>query len=188
MRPHERRSVQGLFQHPRLISLIITLFRLYLIFMRSQILPLALVLALCGCSRPRTMASSQNEQKGVFSVNVQLSDAAAKKLIDSEETIIIAGNFTGHPKQGTETRYLDIKSGDVVLGDVKEVIRPGQPATLVQPPLNADDLAQIDSQGPHILIEVYSGRRSSKNNLLDCDSYDGSFESIRGRTVSSAAN
>jgi hypothetical protein len=63
-----------------------------------------------------------------FTVDVQLSEAARKKLIDSKETIIVAGYFTGHPTQGTEVRYLDIKSGDVVLGDVKQEIYPGETA------------------------------------------------------------
>ena len=82
--------------------------------MRHHGLPLALLLVLCGCNRPRTAVPSQTEHRELFSVNVQLSEAASKKLIDRKETIIVAGYFTGHPKQGTEVRYLDIKSGDVV--------------------------------------------------------------------------
>jgi hypothetical protein len=151
--------------------------------MRHQILPLALVLLLCGCNRPRTATPSQSEHRGLFSVNVHLSEAASTKLIDNNETIIVAGTFTGHPKQGTEARYLDIKSGDVVLGDVTQEIRPGETAIFDQLNLNPDALARIDPQGPHILMDVYSGRRSSKDNLLDCDDYDGGFESIRGRTI-----
>ena len=151
--------------------------------MRHHGLPLALLLVLCGCNRPRTAAPSQTEHRELFRVNVQLSEAASKKLIDSKETIIVAGYFTGHPKQGTEVRYLDIKSGDVVLGDVKQEIAPGETAIFDQLNLNPDALAKIDSQEPHILMNVYSGRRSSKNNLLDCDYYDGSFESVRGRTI-----
>ena len=151
--------------------------------MRLHILPLAFLLLLGGCSRPRSAAPSQSEHRGLFSVNVELSGAARKKLIDSKETIIVAGSFTGHPKQGTETRYLDIKSGDVDLGDVKQEIRPGETAIFDQLNLNPDALAQIDSQGQHILMDVYSGRKSSKNNVLYCDDYDGSFESLRGRTI-----
>jgi hypothetical protein len=116
-------------------------------------------------------------------VKVQLSDAARKKLIESKETIIVAGYFTGRPKQGIEARFLDIKSGDVVLGDVKSEIRPGETAVFDELNLNPDALARIDSQGRHILIDVYSGRRSSKDNLLDCEVYDGAFESIHGRTI-----
>jgi hypothetical protein len=118
-----------------------------------------------------------------FTVDVQLSEAARKKLIDSKETIIVAGYFTGHPTQGTEVRYLDIKSGDVVLGDVKQEIYPGETAIFNEVNLNPDALSRIDSEGPHILTNVYSGRRSSKDNLLDCEDYDGSFDSIRGRTI-----
>jgi hypothetical protein len=151
--------------------------------MRHHILPLALVLLLCGCNRPRTATRSQSEHPGLFRVNVQLSEAASAKLIDNNETIIVAGTFTGHPKQGTEARYLDIKSGDVVLGDVRQEIRPGETAIFDQLNLNPDALARIDSQGPHMLLDVVSGRRSSKDNLLDCDDYDGGFESIRGRTI-----
>jgi hypothetical protein len=159
------------------------LFALYLNFMQGSRLTLALVLLLAGCNRPRTVAPSESEHRALFGVNVQLSEAASKKLIDSRETIVVAGDFTGHPKQGTEARYLDIKSGDVVLGEVRQEIHPGETALFYQLNLNQDALARIDSQGPHILTDVVSGRRSSKDNLLDCDDYDGSFESIRGRTI-----
>jgi hypothetical protein len=153
------------------------------IFMRHHILPLALLLLLCGCNRPHTAAPSHSEHRGLFSVNVQLSEAANRKLIDNKETIIVAGDFTGHPKQGAEARYLDIKSGDVVLGDVKQEIRPGETAIFEHLDLKPDALARIDSQEPHVLIDVYSGRKSAKDNLLYCDDYDGGFESIRGRTI-----
>src|ERR1700733_8001915 len=99
--------------------------------MRCSIL-LALVPILCGCSGPPPKAPSDSDrgieqQKNVaaaFSVNVQLSEGAMKRLVDSKETIIVAGAFTGHPKQGTEVKYLDIKSGDVIVGDVQREIRP----------------------------------------------------------------
>jgi hypothetical protein len=146
-------------------------------------LPLALPLLLLGCDHQRTATPSQSEHRGLFNVNVQLSEAASKKLVDQKDTIIVDGSFKGHPKQGTEAQYLDIKSGDVILGDVKQEIRPGETATFDRLNLNPDALSRIDSQGPHILMDVYSGRRSSKDNLLSCDDYDGSFESIRGRTI-----
>jgi hypothetical protein len=142
-----------------------------------------LALLLFGCNHPRAATPSQSNHRGLFSVNVQLSEAASKKLIDNKETIIVDGSFTGHPKQGTEARYLDIKSGDVILGDVKQEIHPGETATFGQLNLNPDALARIDSQGPHVLMDAVSGRRSSKDNLLYCDDYDGSLESIRGRTI-----
>lgn len=114
---------------------------------------------------------------------MQLSDAARRRLLASKETIIVSGSLTGHPNPGIDPRYLDIKSGDVDLGEVKQEIRPGETAIFDQLNLNPDALARVDSQSPHILMDVYSGRRSSKDNLLDCDDYDGGVEQIRGRTI-----
>jgi hypothetical protein len=166
--------------------------------MRYMIFALGLISMLWACSGPRTAGRSESGKgsadernspaPGVspsfqFGVKVQFADAATKKLIDSQETIIVAGYFTARPKQGTEARYLDIKSGDVVLGDVRSEIRPGESAIFDELNLNPGALARMDSQGPHILINVYSGRKSSKDNLLDCEDYDGAFGSIHGRII-----
>ncbi len=164
--------------------------------MRNAIFSLGLMLLMVGCTEHRA-GHSESEQRAAnernkaaatvpaspeFSVNVRLSDAAKKKLIDSKETIIVAGYFTGHPKHGTERRYLDIKSGQVDLGDVEVEIHPDETAMFNDLKLKPDALARIDS-GPSILIDVFSGRKSSKDNLLYCEVYDGSFESIHGRTI-----
>jgi uncharacterized protein YcfL len=109
--------------------------------MRNAIFSLGLMLLVVGCTEHRA-GHSESEQRTAneqnkasvtipaspeFSVNVRLSDAAKKKLIDSKEMIIVAGYFTGHPKQGTERRYLDIKSGQVDLGDVEVRFTPTKP-------------------------------------------------------------
>jgi hypothetical protein len=117
-----------------------------------------------------------------FSVDVQLSDAARKKLIEDKETIIVLVFFAGHPKEGTEARFLD-KIGEVFLGNMKREIRPGETATFEQINLDSDALARIDSEGPAVFIQVASGRRSSKDNLLICEHYEGGFESVIGRTM-----
>ena len=82
-------------------------------------MPLVLLLILIGCGDRRTTPPLQSEHHDEgeqidpslhvpflpqFSVDVQLSEAAKKKLIDSKEAIIIAAYLTGHPKQGTEPR------------------------------------------------------------------------------------
>ena len=159
--------------------------------MRYSVSFLALVQLLLGCSNPTASLQSgspqsADQQRNIgapFSVNVQLSEPAREKLTDSKETIIVAGYFTGHPKEGTEARYLDIKSRDVNLGDVQQEIWPGQTAVFNQLNLDPDAVSRIDSRGPHILIDVFSGRKSSKDNLLDCEDYDEQFESLRGRTI-----
>jgi hypothetical protein len=41
----------------------------------------------------------------------------------------------------------------------------------------------VDSNGPQLLINVYSGRKSSPNNLLDCGIYEGPLAAIQGTSV-----
>lgn len=164
--------------------------------MRIAIFSLGFMVLVAGCTKhhaghseseqapanERNKAAATVPASPVFSVNVRLSDAAKKQLIDNQETIIVAGYFTVHPKQGTERHYLDIKSGQVDLGDVEVEIRPGETATFNDLKLNPNALDRIDSV-PSILIGVFSGRKSSKDNLLDCEVYDGSLDSIHGRTI-----
>src|ERR1700719_1192820 len=117
-----------------------------------------------------------------FSVYVQLSKAARKKLTQDKETIIVLVCFMGYPKEGTEARFLS-KPGYVLLGEVRREIQPSETATFEPINLRSDAFAQIDSRGPLIFIEVYSGRKSSKDNLLDCEDYEGSLESVLERTM-----
>jgi len=152
---------------------------------------LALVPLLLGCNRPLASSQSGSDQTvdqqknigAVFSVNVQLSERAKKQLTEGKETIIVAASFTGHPKEGTEAKYLDIKSREVNLGDVQQEIWPGQTAVFNQLNLDPDAVSRIDLQGPHILVDVFSGRKSSKDNLLSCEDFDEQFELLRGRTI-----
>jgi hypothetical protein len=41
----------------------------------------------------------------------------------------------------------------------------------------------FDSQGLQLLINVYSGRKSSPNNLLDCGIYEGALKAIQGQSI-----
>jgi hypothetical protein len=41
----------------------------------------------------------------------------------------------------------------------------------------------VDSSRPQLLINVYSGRKSSPNNLLDCGIYEGSLAAIQGQSI-----
>jgi hypothetical protein len=118
-----------------------------------------------------------------FSVELQLSDAARKKLVDNNETIIVRGYFMGNPKEGAEARFLR-KPDHVCLAEMRREIWPGETATFEQINLNPEALAQIDSQGPRVSISVVSGRRSSKGNLLYSEHYyEGDFDSVRERTI-----
>jgi hypothetical protein len=168
-------------------------FVLYFVVMRCVPILLASMLLMgCNSSAPKSGTDQKAEERksiagsdesSQFRVSVELSENARKKLDASKETIVVAAYFTGRPKEGVEARYLDIKSGDIGLGNTEQEINPGQTAVFRELNLNTDAMSQIDSKGPQVLLNVVSGRRSSKNNLLGCTVYQGSLQSVRGETI-----
>jgi hypothetical protein len=117
-----------------------------------------------------------------FGVRVTLSEKAEAKLTASKETIIVAGYLTGYPKKQAAKKYID-EMGQVGLGTIKVEIQPGQVAHFGEVKMKKDALAQIDVNGPQLLINVYSGRKSSKDNLLDCGIYEGALKPVEGTTI-----
>jgi len=103
-------------------------------------------------------------------------------LTASKETIIVAGYLVGDPKKQAAKKYID-EMGQVSLGTIKTEIQPGQVAHFGEVKMKKDALAQIDDNGPQLLINVYSGRKSSKDNLVDCGIYEGALKPVEGTTI-----
>ena len=117
-----------------------------------------------------------------FTVNVTYSQKAMATLVERKETVIAVGYLYGFPKQGTPKKYVD-SVGQVDMGEVKAEIAPGAPAAFDRIKLDPAIVKWFDSQGLQLLINVYSGRKSSPDNLLDCGLYEGSLEGIQGQTI-----
>jgi hypothetical protein len=117
-----------------------------------------------------------------FTTVVTLSDSAKKRLVESKETIVVAAYVSGTPKEGAPKRYVN-EMGEVELGDATREIAPGEDAKFGRISLNKDALAQTDRKDPQLLINVYSGRKSSKDNLLWCSLYQGSLQAVQGDEV-----
>jgi len=117
-----------------------------------------------------------------FTVNVTFSESAKKKLVESKETVIVAGYLSGNPKKGALKRYVS-EIGDVSLGTIEAEIAPGEIAKFGEVKLKEDARKQTDGADPQLLINVYSGRKSTQDNLLDCGIYEGSLESVQGKSI-----
>jgi hypothetical protein len=120
-----------------------------------------------------------------FTVEVSLSDRARHKLVERKETILAVSYFTASPRKGiTPKSYKKLLSrpGPLGLGEVEVEAKPGESLRFGAIRLDSSALAVIDGQGPRLLLNVVSGRRSSEDNLLLCDIFEGSLESVQ-RTV-----
>jgi hypothetical protein len=156
-----------------------------------------MLLAALGCSRQppasaehsEAVSPQQNREPATatsglagFTVNVSLSEKARRKLIESKETVIVAGFFTGNPKPGALKQYVS-EMDQVDLGEIKAEVAPGEKATFQAIDLKKDAFEQTDKQDPQLLINVFSGRKSSQNNLLDCGIYEGPLKPVQGGSI-----
>ncbi len=117
-----------------------------------------------------------------FTVTVTYSQKAMATLVAGKETVIVVGYLYGFPIQGTPKQDVD-HVGQIDMGEVKKEIAPGATAKFDSVKLNQPMMKWMDSQGPQLLINVYSGRKSSPNNLLDCGIYEGSLQAIQGQSI-----
>jgi hypothetical protein len=117
-----------------------------------------------------------------FTVKLTFSDKASNTLLARKETVIVAAYLWGYPKPGTPKHLID-DIGQVDLGEVKSEVAPDKDAAFGDFQLKKDPLQQVDSRGPQLLINVFSGRKSSPNNLLDCGIYEGPLKSAREANI-----
>jgi hypothetical protein len=117
-----------------------------------------------------------------FTVKITYSEKAMATLVAGKETVIVAGYLTASPIAGTPKQYVD-RMGEIGLGEVDREIAPGAIATFSNVKPTPAMMKWVDSQGPQLLINVYSGRKSSPNNLLDCGIYEGSLAAIQGQSI-----
>jgi hypothetical protein len=117
-----------------------------------------------------------------FTVTITYSQKAMATLVAGKETVIVVGYLYGSPIPGTPKQDVD-HVGQIDMGEVKEEIAPGAIAKFDKVKLNAPMLKWLDSQGPQLLINVYSGRKSSPNNLIDCGIYDGPLQAVQDQSI-----
>jgi hypothetical protein len=117
-----------------------------------------------------------------FTVAITYSQKAMATLTSSKETVIVDGDLYGFAKPGTPKQDAD-HMGEVYMGEVKDEIAPGATATFKNVQTKQANAKWIDSRGVQLLINVYSGRKSSPNNLLDCGIYEGPLKDVQGTTI-----
>ena len=115
-------------------------------------------------------------------VDVTLSDKAKKELMDRKETLRAFGYYSGSPMPGALKKYVD-DEGEIGLGAFDVEFALGSSARIPKVTGKRDAFEQTDKETPIVLITVVSGRKSSKNNLLDCGIFEDRLEKIRDGRV-----
>ena len=121
-------------------------------------------------------------QQPGFDVKVRLSPRAKAELVAKNETIVVDASFVAGPKAGTPKKYIGEDGQVMGLGDQRVEVAPGTTARFAHLLANREALAWVEGP-PAVLINVYSGRKASKDNLLDCGVYEGPLSTIADSVV-----
>lgn len=128
----------------------------------------------CGVVLLSSCPIGAAENRFALSVQISLSRRAAAKLAATSEAMIVSASYYGNPIPTAEKEADEI--GQIDLG-TENVEAPGKGGTVyvTGTKVNRDHLRWL--KGPVLLnVNVYSARRSSPDNILACDFFDGELD------------
>ena len=113
-----------------------------------------------------------------FEIEVSLSPKAEKKLKEDNETVIVSAMFSGTPKDTLSNEYqfmgLSVKNYDIELTTQRI-------ARFDKVRFHSSILNKLSDADIFLLINVFSGRRSSENNILDVEILDNKMSVVKGK-------
>lgn len=102
-----------------------------------------------------------------FEIEVSLSPKAREKIIADKETIIISIYFTGIPKDSSTAKFEE--DGSFYVASAEKELLYGQVARFDSIRIPKIIYDQLSNKDIDLGVNVYSGRKSSQNNLLNCE-------------------
>lgn len=113
-----------------------------------------------------------------FEVNIVLSAKAAATLAARHEAMVIMVDYYGWPKKGSQ-KHAD-EMGQIGFGPSRDIPIPGIAGRYAVPAVRLDPQHLGWLEGPvQVNVNIASARKSSDDNLLDCDIIDGPLAEAR---------
>lgn len=123
------------------------------------------------------------EQDMSFDVEVTLSEQAAARLDAAKEGIIVYASYYGDPKPSAAKHVDEI--GMIDLSPENEQVElpsSGGLAHVTGATVDKKRFAWLDGP-PKVNVNVFTARKSSPDNLLECDLIDGPVAEVRKETI-----
>jgi len=102
-----------------------------------------------------------------FEIEIVLTDKAKERITNSGETIKISIFYYGYPKD--EKNANSEKDGTLYLTGTEKEISYGQIARFENVKISKKDYKELIDKDFKLNLNVFSGRKSSQDNLLDCE-------------------
>ena len=112
-----------------------------------------------------------------FEIEVNLSAKAEEKLKVNNETIIVSAAFTGIPKDTTSKDYL--QWGEIAIAHSEIELKNNRIAKFQNVKFSKARYNSLANKDIDLLINIFSGRRSTNVNLLDCDILQDKMSNVK---------
>lgn len=111
-----------------------------------------------------------------FALTLKLSDKLKSELAAKNETIIVRVAYYGEPNEAGASEVDEM--GQIALGEEEHEVTPADaPVEISGAAVPAAKLALIAGK-PSVNVNIFSGRKSSEDNLISCDFIDGPVEEL----------
>lgn len=114
-----------------------------------------------------------------FEIEIKLNESAEKKIVDEKESIIVQAYFLGIPKDTTLKEYID--EGKIGIGSRRVELFESRVAKFENLKISKKDYEGLKDRNFEVLINVFTGRRSSQFNLINCDLLQDGIDNIKGK-------
>jgi hypothetical protein len=170
---------------------IVTLFQ-SLLFMKNLIPGMLLLTSFLACTSPGGAPAAVGQPLGDYllvgdsvviptvTINLEVSPTAAQQLINDKETIIVDATFSGQPIDKST-----IEEGDgfgLIVADVKTELTDTRSVKLENIKFSKKMYDALEDKDIELLINVYSGRRASENNILECGIVNDKMSKLKGKS------
>ena len=116
-----------------------------------------------------------------FEIALDLSPEAEVKLKADKETVIVSAMFSGKPKDTTSDEYQFM--GEISIQNYNVELTDQRIARFENVRFHSSVLNKLADKDISFLINVYSGRRSTENNILDCEFLQDKMSVITGKRI-----
>lgn len=124
------------------------------------------------------LATPAMAQETTLTLHISFDAAAATKLQEAGEMVIVSSTFWGEPATGNLLAVN--KMGQLYLGAEQATVWPNEQTISIGHSLAGGPLGNVET--PMVNVNVYSARITSEDNLLDCGIVDGPTDALSKST------
>ena len=137
-----------------------------------------------NCASDPKLTTSPASAPG-FDVAVTLSPKAQQTLAAAHETICISAEFYGEVNDAGRKHHVGDEMDQVYFGggEWRDEIAGAGTAHFAVPPADPATLQYVQDGKEQVLINVFTGRRSSPDNLITCDFFQDDVKIAEAKGV-----